>query len=411
MKNEKLKVFNQENKKIDIYDINNKYIIYQNIHDKKIIVENEIVFFFTQDKKKLFSIENEGLVILFSDCKINNEKNISKEILLKKNTSLTFPEIAYKFEYCFDNKKKLLNIDIISRELLKCPICLEIKSDLLIVTPCLHHFCYLCIKMTILNSDNKSCPICKSSINIIQSDFNLKSLAENYFTKDKIIKERIFINLNKSSEIFKGCKECVFERKDDGWKCKGNSEHFICKGCKQYFPEREKFRKLSKCEICEEKYCNKYYGFCPLGNKLEFFFEYLPNNFNVKIFRENLYEKNIYEKIMLVLKISKKNIFDWFLENNKDDFIFDKKKSIFSENKKYVLKRKSLICPNCFDDIWLKILIDYKKEFFGKEEKRDDCWYGINCTTMKHNTTHRENYNHFCIQKVFDKPRIRNFRQ
>ena len=409
MKNEFLKVFNQEDKKSEIYNINNnKYIIFQRLFDKKVIIEDEIDFSFNQDKKKLFSIENGGFIKFFSNCFLNKKKNTEEEILLKNYASFTFPEIPFKFDYYFTHKKKLSNLDKISKDLLKCPICFETKKDLLIITPCLHHFCYLCIKMTILNSNNKKCPICKSKINIIQSDFNLKALSENYFKSEKNSQEkRIFINLTESSEIFKGCKECVFQRKEDEWKCKGNSEHFICKGCKQYFPKREKFLKLSRCDICEENYCNKYYGFCPLGNKLEFFDEYVPNNFNGKIFRDNLVEKHYYEKIMDVLKIDKRDIFRYFLEESKESFIFDKNKSIFSVNKKFELGNKSLICPNCFDDIWLKILIDYKKKFFLKEEEREDCWYGINCTTMKHSIPHREKFNHFCTQKVFDKPRFR----
>lgn len=66
------------------------------------------------------------------------------------------------------------------------------------------------------------------------------------------------------------------------------------------------------------------------------------------------------------------------------------------------LDQDSPVCTNCFGLIWFQMVFTYAKEKRADMPKevtsRKDCWYGINCNTMRHNDDHAKKLNHICNQ-------------
>jgi len=68
------------------------------------------------------------------------------------------------------------------KNLLKCPVCLEIYREPVYIKECMHRFCRQCIERIIRSQNNKGCPFCRIPLG------SKRVLRNDYFTDDVISK-------------------------------------------------------------------------------------------------------------------------------------------------------------------------------------------------------------------------------
>lgn len=71
-----------------------------------------------------------------------------------------------------------------------------------------------------------------------------------------------------------------------------------------------------------------------------------------------------------------------------------------------VLREDSPVCSFCFREVWFQFVFAYFNdklaEFPESHRRRPACWYGINCRTMQHNSSHASKLFHVCPQSHFN---------
>ncbi|CAC5418975.1 TRIM2_3 [Mytilus coruscus] len=116
-----------------------------------------------------------------------------------------------------------VNIEELKKQFLECPICNELFNDTdrhPRVLPCLHSYCYTCLKKLIEQS-KYMCLLCKS-------DFFVQNVSVDSFSKDNTRRDLLdFVRVGDHKSVIQ-CDECVNEKSIS--RCKDCS-NFICKSC------------------------------------------------------------------------------------------------------------------------------------------------------------------------------------
>ena len=88
-------------------------------------------------------------------------------------------------------------------------------------------------------------------------------------------------------------------------------------------------------------------------------------------------------------------------------YMMDKRLTINppKEEKTIRINKKSPICDNCWNDVWFQMIFSYMREYcYVLPESlrgRAECYWGVNCNTMRHNLDHAKKYNHMNYQTKF----------
>ncbi|XP_076087700.1 protein meiotic P26-like [Mytilus galloprovincialis] len=157
-----------------------------------------------------------------------------------------------------------VNIEELKKQFLECPICNELFNDTdrhPRVLPCLHSYCYTCLKKLIEQS-KYTCPLCKS-------DFFVQNISVDSFSKDNTRRDLLdFVRAGDHKSVIQ-CDECENEKAIS--RCK-DCFRFICKSClaahknMKTFSEHEVFAldgfELSMDHVSEFRHA----GMCSLSN-------------------------------------------------------------------------------------------------------------------------------------------------
>lgn len=69
------------------------------------------------------------------------------------------------------------------------------------------------------------------------------------------------------------------------------------------------------------------------------------------------------------------------------------------------IKSNDAVCDTCWKDLWFQMVFYYRTQVNFDMPKaikdRPDCYWGVNCRTMSHNTDHARRYNHILFQTRF----------
>lgn len=116
-----------------------------------------------------------------------------------------------------------VNIEELKKQFLECPICNELFNQTNRhprVLPCLHSYCYTCLKKLIEQS-KYACPLCKS-------DFFVQNISVDSFSKDNTRRDLLdFVRAGDNKSVIQ-CDECENEKAIS--RCK-DCFRFICKSC------------------------------------------------------------------------------------------------------------------------------------------------------------------------------------
>ncbi|VDH91687.1 Hypothetical predicted protein [Mytilus galloprovincialis] len=116
-----------------------------------------------------------------------------------------------------------VNIEELKKQFLECPICNELFNDTNRhprVLPCLHSYCYTCLK-TLIEQLKYTCPLCTS-------DFFVQNISVDSFSKDNTRRDLLdFVRAGDNKSVIQ-CDECENEKAIS--RCK-DCFRFICKLC------------------------------------------------------------------------------------------------------------------------------------------------------------------------------------
>jgi hypothetical protein len=69
------------------------------------------------------------------------------------------------------------------------------------------------------------------------------------------------------------------------------------------------------------------------------------------------------------------------------------------------LSEGSIVCSFCTREVWFQFIFrymnDHLPEFPESFRSKPHCWYGINCRTFNHNSSHGTKLYHICPQTRF----------
>ncbi|CAG2233487.1 unnamed protein product [Mytilus edulis] len=132
---------------------------------------------------------------------------------------------SYKVDVSSLSKAMSAAVDIeeLKKQFLECPICNELFNDTdrhPRVLPCLHSYCYTCLK-TLIEQSKYTCPLCKS-------DFFVQNISVDSFSKDNTRRDLLdFVRAGDNKSVIQ-CDECENEKAIS--RCK-DCFRFICKSC------------------------------------------------------------------------------------------------------------------------------------------------------------------------------------
>ena len=324
---------------------------------------------------------------------------------------------------------------------LKCQICMEIMFQPVSLYPCLHNFCGGCFSDWKKRADD--CPSCRTKVTEVKKNHMVFSLIDLYLKGHPSAKrpqdeldELDAINLFKQDRvIFKGkdtktsgfasngsasssdeevkalpkakakpvargsvCRQCA--RAVDGYKCVQGSAHINCNTCNIPMPDR---LPSQKCAICTRAFCNLYWknSKCRAGvNTID---GYVNTTFT--IIRKSALNENQYEQNVLMDYIRRKKLQMQVVAREMLDAMEIKQWNIDLSNSYVVgnsvqLNKTSYVCLECAGLLWDLLLYKYRETIVNDLEPnvraRQNCWYGKDCRTQKHNLIHAQKNNHIC---------------
>ena len=305
------------------------------------------------------------------------------------------------------------------QEEITCQICIEVMHQPITVLPCLHNFCGGCLSEWFERS--KECPTCHDKPNGVKKNHLLNNMIDiflsenpsdkrpqeelkeveqkNVFNQDKVNfdepKPKAARLMPKNNRV---CKQC--HKKVENFRCQEGQNHLQCKQCQEYMPERQEFSQ--RCQVCETPYCNNYWKTgkrCNSGIKKvnEYNFGNIPDDsFYYNKFEQNVLKDHLKQKKVTMARL--KNNLVAQLENAELDL--SRTDGCIT---KPGLKPDSQVCEECSAALWKEFLYQYREKVHPQLpnyiKKREDCWYGRDCRTQRHNITHAQKYNHVCRKK------------
>jgi len=166
-----------------------------------------------------------------------------------------------------------------------------------------------------------------------------------------------------------------------------------CTSCNRY--RITQTNPASECTLCRLKVCcdcKTSSGINALKNHKvkEIATEALNGNeYEKKLLLDYLKEKKIRLNEVLTKELSEMESNRWTYKNNL--------------NTDVILTRDDEICAGCFSTVWNDFVYRYREGIQslmpGEVKKRQNCWYGKECTTQTHNPNHAKNFNHICNKR------------
>lgn len=341
-------------------------------------------------------------------------------------------------------------------ESLLCGICQEILHDCISLQPCMHCYCSGCYSGWMDRSNE--CPQCRVRVKRISKNHIVNNLAISFLksnpdkkrsdedlaeldSKNKITKEILYpkrrhgydpdesidddeydddeygtaSSSDEESRVppVATCRQCpaytgllspLCRGTTVSYTCPTPASHVMCQCCLQFMPIRPPPSDTppQKCALCDKFYCNQYWQSGCRGmacNCLRLFKDVTADI--VPTINDNLFETNILRSYLRDNSIS----------------VSDMVKELITkfENKEYhppttsgltSFTSSSAVCKDCSNKILSELTYIYRSKISMDDlpveaHCRNDCYWGRNCRTQKHNPDHCRRYNHICEQTKF----------
>eukprot|EP00826_Nyctotherus_ovalis_P002825 TRINITY_DN10569_c0_g1_i11.p2 TRINITY_DN10569_c0_g1~~TRINITY_DN10569_c0_g1_i11.p2 ORF type:complete len:240 (-),score=49.28 TRINITY_DN10569_c0_g1_i11:38-757(-) len=149
------------------------------------------------------------------------------------------------------------------------------------------------------------------------------------------------------------------------------------------------------CTLCRRKWCQD----CAAAGGIKTLSAHKAADIPDDALNRNEYERKLLTDYLKAKKVRVREIFIKELaemENTKWTY-----KNVGDED--VVLKKDDNICAECFEPVWTDLIYRYREAIQSSmpeaARKRQNCWYGKECTTQAHNPNHAKNYNHICNKR------------
>jgi len=195
------------------------------------------------------------------------------------------------------------------------------------------------------------------------------------------------------------CPQCATPSALDGFTCPPHGPHLRCFLCKSPFPRRPLCDVPQECDLCGKAFCDLYLGGCrnpqgvgylqPVGDHA---MSELPLG---SLFLGNTVEQGILLRYLETAKVDVPTLWALCVEKLKSGEWVPDITSVRGPLK------SATVCAPCAQRVFSSLLYHFRRAIPRDSlpptvTARPDCWYGIQCRTMRHSTQHAQAYNHVC---------------
>ncbi|KAH7341439.1 hypothetical protein B0J17DRAFT_260677 [Rhizoctonia solani] len=204
-------------------------------------------------------------------------------------------------------------------------------------------------------------------------------------------------------------------------------EHTICCRCIRFLPVRDELPG-TRCAVCTRTTCSEFGETClpdPMGDGAELELQVLgavdfPSHCDFPLthaFGDNDFERDVFKAWAASMDLSLQDLFREILALRGSTL----PKASWHGNTHGAISSAFVniddkVCVPCALDLVEASLFEWwlaKRESGAAElpehvTAREDCWYGIECRTARHNYRHATTYNHICHKTVVDRTEERH---
>ena len=150
-----------------------------------------------------------------------------------------------------------------------------------------------------------------------------------------------------------------------------------------------------ECMICQTQACNP----CAGKTKLIPLENHNVSQMPKEALGHNDYEQKILTDYLTAKRITLKTVFKEELK------AMERTKWTYKNptGRDITLNKDSHVCNDCFSTVWSDFIYRYRTSVQSSMptsvKRRGNCWYGKECTTQAHNSTHAQKYNHICDKR------------
>jgi len=215
------------------------------------------------------------------------------------------------------------------------------------------------------------------------------------------------------------CRACDTEV--GGYQCPPGSLHTSCAACLCQMPRNEIPGKITRCQICTLRFCDSLFGCDSRENGLKPLQERAEegNTGCVVNVLDNAHETSILSDYLATKNLTADGMLKVCLDRIADGTMNALKTSSVTPMimlpgpmgiaipagappTHHHATGESQVCLKCYKTVVKTASYEYRAAIPSSElpaavMNRDDCWYGRDCRTMRHNPSHSQRLNHICV--------------
>jgi E3 ubiquitin-protein ligase CHFR len=195
------------------------------------------------------------------------------------------------------------------------------------------------------------------------------------------------------------CVQCATPSALDGFQCPPHGPHLSCFLCRTAFPHRPLGPIPQQCDLCNKAFCDLYLGGCKNPAGVGYFQPITDHEMRElplgSLFIGNTIEQGILIQYLATAKIDVATVWALCQEKLKSGEWVPDITSVKGPIK------QSTVCRPCALRIFASLLYHFRRaiprdSMSPEVGSRPDCWYGLQCRTMKSSVVHAQKYNHVC---------------
>ncbi|KAI8618814.1 glycoside hydrolase superfamily [Chytriomyces sp. MP71] len=336
---------------------------------------------------------------------------------------------------------------------LTCPICRALLHIPCTAVPCMHTFCGGCVCEWI-KAGNNDCPVCRKKLIQVARNHQLNTLANLHASanphlarsedekKDLDAKNKVYsgiplnlattdggtlnqgnqgLNIDEEEEeeeeeeyddqeglstIPPLCDNCPpNSQAPDGFSCDPlHPLHTLCSRCSKFMPDRH--LALQRCKCCSLPFCHEYYAYaggCAMNfgyfQQLKYFsFTDVP----FYAFKQNQFERQALKDALVTHHIPVQTVFgEGLAKLEAGTYRVAASTCLSVVDGGATVAGEDYVCQSCAGRVFAELAYLYRRDMDptllpDAVTGRTNCWYGHECRTQSHNSSHAGRLNHIC---------------